>query len=232
MKKLILTIMMLIIATTSSHALTYYFSGSDAGGTGSATMDITIVGDILTLTLDNTSPITLDGGSGVNTPGITGFGFNLDSILGVDSWELTAYATQSAVTTTIIGSSSDPSLAWDLGITQAGVTMDYLNHTKNVKGALYNPDATNGFAADPNYFTTAILTIDFSGVPVLDLTPDAIGSGLTGSTYVRFMNVGLNGEGSLKLTPVPEPGTMVLLGVGLLGLAIYGKRRKNNTEAK
>jgi hypothetical protein len=33
--------------------------------------------------------------------------------------------------------------------------------------------------------------------------------------------------GSLELTPVPEPGTMMLLGAGFLGLAIYGKRRKN-----
>ena len=35
------------------------------------------------------------------------------------------------------------------------------------------------------------------------------------------------GDAYLALTPVPEPGTMMLLGAGFLGLAIYGKRRKN-----
>jgi len=33
--------------------------------------------------------------------------------------------------------------------------------------------------------------------------------------------------GTAETAPVPEPGTMVLFGAGLLGLAIYGKRRTN-----
>lgn len=41
---------------------------------------------------------------------------------------------------------------------------------------------------------------------------------------------GFEGEGSEGFvnTPVPEPGTMLLLGAGFLGLAIYGKRRRNS----
>ncbi|MFZ3208417.1 MAG: PEP-CTERM sorting domain-containing protein [Geobacteraceae bacterium] len=34
--------------------------------------------------------------------------------------------------------------------------------------------------------------------------------------------------GAPESAPVPEPGTMMLLGLGMAGLAIYGKRRKNN----
>lgn len=52
---------------------------------------------------------------------------------------------------------------------------------------------------------------------------ESFGTGYVINGIGKFSHNGELGD----TTPVPEPGTMVLLGAGMLGLAIFGKRRMN-----
>ncbi|MDY6954660.1 MAG: PEP-CTERM sorting domain-containing protein [Thermodesulfobacteriota bacterium] len=222
-------LVLVCMLASSAQALPFTFAGSDKGGTGTAIMDISVSNTTLTAILDNTSPTTLDNGTGVNAPGITAFGFDLlPETLSLVSWDLTAYSVsgpnQNPDLVTIGG--SGPSTGdWELTVdgNTNGIKLDYVPNTeKGVKGALYNPDVVSGEAALP-YYTQAILTMVFSDAPILDTTDPY-------SPFVRMQNVGLDGEGSLKLpgtpgTPTPEPATMLLFGTGLVGMAAVGRKR-------
>ncbi|MDY6952360.1 MAG: PEP-CTERM sorting domain-containing protein [Thermodesulfobacteriota bacterium] len=227
---LLFGVVLVWMLASSAYALPFTFSGSDKGGAGTAIMDISVSNTTLTALLDNTSPATLDNGTGVNAPGITAFGFDLlPETLSLVSWDLTAYSVsgpnQNSDLVTIGG--SGPSAGdWELTVdgNTNGIKLDYVPNTeKGVKGALYNPDVVSGEAALPNYYTRAILTMVFSDTPILDTTDPY-------SPFVRMQNVGLDGEGSLKLpgtpgTPTPEPATMLLFGTGLVGMAAVGRKR-------
>lgn len=91
------------------------------------------------------------------------------------------------------------------------------------------------------------IDVDFFGIFVYTLTGTGItggttidvdfGSALDNGTFVVAYGQDANGHsyttpftesGLTTRQPVPEPGTLVLLGAGFLGLAIYGKRRRNS----
>jgi len=61
------------------------------------------------------------------------------------------------------------------------------------------------------YSLTEIVTISHQGY-------------ISGSTTI---NSTTSFDGQVSTTPVPEPGTMMLVGLGMLGMAVYGKRRQN-----
>ncbi|MHB8766550.1 MAG: PEP-CTERM sorting domain-containing protein [Deferrisomatales bacterium] len=94
-------------------------------------------------------------------------------------------------------------------------------------GSLYGADGTPGFLLE----ATAYGSGSFSAVLDSATFADAAGwsldfqLGLTGfdayGSFVRLGNVTLEARGSTEppVAPIPEPGTLLLLGSGLLGLA-------------
>jgi len=83
-------------------------------------------------------------------------------------------------------------------------------------GVTYAFDLTD---VDVLYQSSAALVLQGTGILQVTNYEDTPGiwtfSGQTGSLTFSAAST------------VPEPGTMILLGAGFLGLAIYGKRRKN-----
>lgn len=232
------------LGTTGVQAsVLYTFEGTSAGGVGSATMDVDINNTRILVKVNNTSPTTLIGGSGVNAPAITGFGlsFQNPNDFTLTTWDLFAF--NASKVSVCIGSSA-PSCSstnpWVLEPPGPSQPLDLFDSTSpgsTVQGGLYNPAATAGLAATPNYFTEATFQImlgtNLVAPPeILELFNGQCNQGNPCSPFVRMQNVGANGQGSLRLSPggpfppqgAPEPGTLALLGMAIVAGAFA--RRK------
>jgi len=114
---------------------------------------------------------------------------------------------------------------------------DNLGNIHNFSNTLQMPDGlekariwtTGGVKSYDFSLTSADVSMTGNLIGRLDLWADGRLGVLVSAAFGDFYLASsqLTAYGDDGSAPVPEPGTMVLLGFGMLGLAIYGKRRMN-----
>jgi hypothetical protein len=87
----------------------------------------------------------------------------------------------------------------------------------------------NGYHLDTEHYSGTEIDSDYNQMIISQGT--AFGSSTNDITNYDWITP-MNGNGTfyqaqVTAAPVPEPGTMMLLGLGMASLAIYGKRRAN-----
>jgi len=91
----------------------------------------------------------------------------------------------------------------------------------NMKSLVFEASSTGLVHFDASYEVSGLLDEDPNGLISFNLTEARGFFGDQTNSWVGLDNVMVNAVGS----PVPEPGTMLLLGVGLIGLAGIGRKK-------
>lgn len=229
-----LSVLFSLLVCVPAFCLPVTFSGTcNNSGTStdnapvSAWLDYSIAGHTLSIDLRNTSDVSYYNSEGTatgsNSPAITHLAFDVANDVTGSSLQIQAYEF-------LIDEGnpanelSDISAFWrlDSGTLQGSGSLEFefIPSTGKGQGAKYgliNPSA-EAESGNNLYATPSFINIVFSGDP-----------GAIDNWYIRFQNVGPNGEWSMDAqgvpdNPVPEPGTMLLLGSGLMGLVSLKKR--------
>jgi hypothetical protein len=197
-------------ASFSANALTLNYSG-DNGVTATATFTFTQIDpntiELNVVVSNTTAPQNPEGG-----PRLTAIALGFDPDLVTDS--VTADLTGSVFTASDLNGVPGNSF---------GFAVDYCVFTNNCSGGpdgLFAGQTDAGFDLTFN-FTANTTTAEF----------EALFGSAGFDSCVRFQTVGPDGQDSEKACtldegePTPEPGTLALLGLGLLGLSL-GRRRR------
>lgn len=199
-----LALLMTIIAAPgiSSAVLISYSGNLDSNN--QATIDVSFSGSTLTLVLDNTSPLF--------SPSATGIAFDLPS--GV---------------TNITAGTLAPD--WGFFFSNDGVNTNQMVGVFDVCTDVSptNMNCNGGNANDGLSPTEGTFTFTFNVTSSGGLTTDSFVQAMNdfGESAVRFQSTGPLGQDSdvaVPRTNVPEPGTLALIGSGLIGLALVTRR--------
>lgn len=207
-KTLACSFVLLSLAGTAN-ALMIERTYTDPDGSGVVTYN-DLGGNVLEIEIDNTTPTNLDSL-------ITGLVFDIVADINGASYQV------------FDGDNNDITTFWGIAfnasgnITPGNTEVDlYFDTNQGIEGGIYNGDG--GANPNPNpgnaYTDIARIVLD-----VTDPVPWVLASDGISNDILRMQQTGSDGEGSLKIpgdgggTPAPIPGTLFLLGLGLIGLA-------------
>lgn len=203
---------------SNARATLINFSGSSAGHSVAATANFTVSGDNLTIVLTNTTPAGTVAQAGVLT-GLTWESPNFSKTLSISSITASTVVPSTYTSTDFSGEWTDSlssSTNNTYGIATSGL------------GGIFNAKAIQGSA---NYGIVATGTILTSGlIPQEPYAEDYITFKLTGATGLDTSQItdvkAYFGTAGDFVTAVPEPSTILLLGVVLLGAGLFYRRKR------